>query len=77
VEYILILADIRFGCRMPDEFRICPECNYRRGFHSSFKKVDGKIKVIYICPECGSSFDLGIREDRIKDLRVEKGMKYG
>jgi len=27
-----------------DEFRICPVCNYKRGFHSSFKK-EGNIEI--------------------------------
>jgi len=59
-----------------DEFRICPVCNYKRGFHSSFKKEGNKLKVIFICPNCGSSFDLGIMEERIKELNIKKGDKY-
>lgn len=59
-----------------EEFRICPVCNYERGFHSSFKKEDNKIKVIFICPNCGSSFDLGLIEDRLKELNVKRGERY-
>jgi DNA-directed RNA polymerase subunit RPC12/RpoP len=59
-----------------DEFRICPTCSYKRGFHSSFRKEGDKIKVIFICPQCGSSFDLGIFEDRISDIKIKQGDTY-
>ena len=59
-----------------DEFRICPTCGYKRGFHSSFRKEGSKIKVIFICPQCGSSFDLGIFEDRISDIKIKQGDTY-
>jgi transcription elongation factor Elf1 len=62
---------------MMNEFRICPVCKYKRGFHSSFKKEKNKIKVIFICPNCGSSFDLGITEDRITNIVPKKGETYG
>jgi transcription elongation factor Elf1 len=62
---------------MMEEFRICPTCQYKRGFHSIFKKVKDKIKVIFICPNCGSSYDLGINEERIKEINPIKGDKYG
>ncbi len=59
-----------------DEFRVCSTCGYKRGFHTSFKKEEDKVKVIFICPNCGSSFDLGIIECRTKSLNVLEGEKY-
>jgi len=54
------------------EFHICPSCGYELGFHTSFISVNtGKdnpvrstrdvYRVILICPECGSRYDLGWR----------------
>jgi hypothetical protein len=45
------------------EFRKCDNCNYDRGFHSSFLKSDGKYKVILICPECSTRYDIGWKID--------------
>ena len=42
-----------------DEFRKCDECGYDRGFHSSFLKDGSMYRVILICPECGTSYDVG------------------
>ena len=42
-----------------DEFRKCDVCGYDRGFHSSFVKQDEKHRVILICPECGTRYDVG------------------
>jgi CheY-like chemotaxis protein len=58
--------------RINEEFRICPECGYERGFHSSLlsrsPQTDGRTKhtkivyrVILICPECGAQYDVGWR----------------
>jgi len=58
-----------------EEFRFCQNCGYKRGFHSSFKKEQDKIKVIFICPECGSSYDLGIFSN-ISDIVPKMGEKY-
>lgn len=59
-----------------DEFRICSVCRYKRGFHTSFKKENDKIKVIFICPNCGSSFDLGIVNEKISELNPKRGETY-
>jgi hypothetical protein len=44
-----------------DEFRVCPGCEYQRGFHVSFvkpgKKTDA-LSLVLICPGCGSRFDI-------------------
>lgn len=56
--------------RIREEFRVCPECGYERGFHSSLQSrnpnTDGRTRhtkvvyrVILICPECGGQFDVG------------------
>jgi hypothetical protein len=59
--------------KIDDELRICPECGYEFGFHTSFLKLNaGKntpvIKstrevciVILLCPECGARYDVGWR----------------
>jgi transcription elongation factor Elf1 len=59
-----------------DEFRICPSCNYGRGFHTSFKKDKDKFRIIFICPECGSSFDLGLFQGELKEINPTKGEIY-
>jgi predicted RNA-binding Zn-ribbon protein involved in translation (DUF1610 family) len=59
-----------------EEFRKCLNCGYERGFHSSFKKEEKGFRVIFICPECGSSFDIGLIETRIDELNPEKGKTY-
>ena len=60
-----------------DEFRVCPECGYKRGFHTTYKKEEDKFKVIFICPHCGSAFDLGLVEDRLKELNPKKVDQHG
>ena len=44
---------------MKDEFKICPECGYKDGFHSMFKKGNDATNWLFICPSCRSVFDLG------------------
>ena len=46
-----------------DEFKICPECGYRDGFHSMFRKADGVMKWFFICPSCHQVFDIGFTVD--------------
>jgi uncharacterized protein with PIN domain len=45
---------------LAEEFRICPQCSYELGFHSSFL-LDGAAgyRIILICPECGARYDVG------------------
>ena len=45
---------------MNEEFKICPECGYRDGFHSMFKKEGDDTKWLFICPSCHSVFDIGL-----------------
>ena len=44
-----------------EEFRICPNCGYQRGFHVSFIPKEGKklLRLVLICPSCGSRYEIG------------------
>ena len=44
---------------MQDEFRVCPECGYRDGFHSMFRKQGDVTRWLFICPSCHVVFDIG------------------
>ena len=44
---------------MDEEFRICPDCGYRDGFHSMFRKEEGVTKWLFICPACHKVYDIG------------------
>lgn len=44
-----------------EEFRKCLVCGFNRGFHTSFLKDGGKYRVIYICPQCGARYDVGLK----------------
>jgi predicted RNA-binding Zn-ribbon protein involved in translation (DUF1610 family) len=46
--------------KMDVEFKVCPECGYKDGFHSMFKKEDEIKKWFFICPNCHSVFDIGL-----------------
>jgi len=54
------MTDKPIKVEMETEFRICPSCGYRDGFHSVFKKEDGVVKWLFICPACHELFDLGL-----------------
>jgi hypothetical protein len=43
---------------MEDEFKVCPSCGYKDGFHSMFKKEANATKWLFICPNCRNVFDL-------------------
>jgi rubredoxin len=58
------------------EFRVCPECQYQRGFHVFFKNPKGKTKIGLICPQCGYSYDIGWITTGIKSLKHKKGLAY-
>jgi hypothetical protein len=42
-----------------EDFRICRECGYTRGFHVYFKPDGEQHRIGLICPSCGRSFDVG------------------
>jgi len=48
---------------MEEEFRICPECGYKDGFHSMFRREAGITKWFFICPSCHTVFDIGLTQD--------------
>ena len=47
---------------MGKELSVCPSCGYENGFHNMFKKepYGGNIKWLLICPQCGSTFNIGL-----------------
>ena len=45
---------------MGEEFRICPDCGYKDGFHSMFRKEEGERKWLFICPACHKIYDIGL-----------------
>ncbi len=53
--------------KLGDEFKNCPTCGYRDGFHSMYKRVNGDIQVFSICPSCHDIFDL-----KLSIIMVEK-----
>ena len=46
-----------------DEFKVCPQCGYRDGFHSMFKKEGDVMRWLFICPSCHQVFDIGLKVD--------------
>ena len=46
--------------QLVDEFKICPTCGYRDGFHSMYKRMDDEIRIFSICPSCHDVFDVNI-----------------
>ncbi|MFC1858212.1 hypothetical protein ACFL9U_09325 [Thermodesulfobacteriota bacterium] len=53
MDYEVNKADIK------EEFKVCPACDYKDGFHSMFKKEADIIKWLFICPNCHGVFDIG------------------
>ena len=43
------------------EFRVCPECGYRDGFHTMLKQDGQDTLWLFICPACHEIFDIGKR----------------
>jgi uncharacterized Zn finger protein len=42
-----------------EEFKICPSCGYKDGFHSMLRKEQESYKWLFICPSCHVVFDVG------------------
>ena len=67
-----VLHEIK-NIKIDDEFRVCPECGYEFGFHTTFLKLNAGenppaikstrevYRVILLCPECGARYDIGWR----------------
>ncbi|MGW8301808.1 MAG: hypothetical protein ACWGNO_07065 [Desulfobacterales bacterium] len=45
--------------KMDTEFKVCPTCGYKDGFHSMFTKEDDITRWLFICPSCHDVFDIG------------------
>lgn len=45
--------------KLEGEFRTCPSCGYREGFHSMFRQEGKIIRWLFICPACQDVFDIG------------------
>lgn len=59
-----------------DEFRVCLNCGYTRGFHIAFRKKERGMELLFICPECGASWDLGFLEERLASLDPRREGTY-
>ncbi len=57
-------------------FRVCPNCEYQKGFQVAFKKVKDKTSIHLICPNCGQSPDIGWTTPTIKSFKPKKGAIY-
>lgn len=47
--------------KFEDEFRTCPQCGYRDGFHTMLERDGDGVKWLFICPSCHAIFDVGYR----------------
>lgn len=45
--------------QLEEEFKNCPLCGYRDGFHSMLQKKGETIHWLFICPACHEVFDVG------------------
>jgi hypothetical protein len=45
--------------KLEKEFKLCPLCNYKDGFHSMLKRDGEEIRWLFICPSCHEVFDVG------------------
>lgn len=59
-----------------EEFRVCISCEYAKGFHVSFRKVKGRVRICLICPNCGQSYEIGWSTASIKGFKIDKGASY-
>lgn len=46
--------------KLDKEFKNCPTCGYRDGFHSMYKRMNDQIRVFSICPSCHDVFDVDL-----------------
>ncbi|UCF87470.1 MAG: hypothetical protein JSV71_01800 [Nitrospiraceae bacterium] len=44
---------------MEKEFKVCPSCGYKDGFHSMFRKEKDVTRWFLICPSCHNVYDIG------------------
>lgn len=53
------MAEKVISIAIQDEFRICPQCGYKDGFHTMLKKDGDHLKWFFICPSCHQIYDIG------------------
>jgi len=53
------MADKINDVAFEDEFRVCPICGYKDGFHTMLKQDKEMVKWLFICPSCHEIFDIG------------------
>ena len=53
MDYTIIKVSIE------NEFKVCPSCGYKSGFHSMFRREGEVTKYLYICPSCHNVYDIG------------------
>ena len=53
------MPDEVITAEMESDFRNCPVCGYKDGFHSMFKKEGRTTRWLFICPSCHKVFDIG------------------
>ena len=55
-----IMADSTKAKRLQvkDELHACPSCGYKDGFHVSFRREGGSLRIVLICPQCSARFDI-------------------
>ena len=58
---------------MEDEFKVCPTCGYKDGFHSMFKKEGQVIRWLFICPSCHDVFDIGLTRTLCEKFGLNAG----
>ena len=45
--------------KMEGEFKHCPACGYKDGFHSMFRQEGEITRWLFVCPACRAVFDIG------------------
>ena len=55
MKYLISVKNVK----MEIEFKVCPTCGYKDGFHSMFNKEDDITRWLFICPSCHHVFDIG------------------
>jgi uncharacterized Zn finger protein len=58
VNVMNVSEDIK-KINLDEEFRVCPQCSYGLGFHSSLVRSEKGYRIILICPDCGARYDVG------------------
>jgi len=58
------------------QFRICPACGYKRGFHVYLIQDDRGGRLGLICPSCGASYDPGLEPKNIGSFHPPRGEDF-